>query len=479
MLTIAELKALKISSDGKTIINSDGEVARMNDGGSLYGRPRIRGGAVVVAFEFRYKFNGRGRAVSCGIWPDTSLPKIRGARDGFRLLTRQGHDPAEQSNTIRLEKALAESKKQESLREEQARVAADEAARKTINDLFTDWSETAQAKHDDGGAYVNSMFKNHIQTHLGEVCLPDVTVPMIRDRLKAIAKGKSNTGKDKNGKPLPKGGAVIANRLYAQLLMMFDFARRSGYMSMNPCESIKRTEYSGSDEISCDRHLSENEIRELLLTLPTSGLADYLQAAMKILLATGCRVGELSKATWANVDLEKAIWSIPVADQKQTHRTKKGKAKPHQVYLSDFAIDAFKCLPSHGKDFAHVFPAARGDRGHMDEKTISKAIRDRQRGNAGSKVKGRCKNDTALILSGGEWSAHDLRRTMATLAGELGTDGMVIEKMLNHAAPTKIWGTYQHQTMDEFQRRAWQLVGERLELLTRNDTEKVVPLRAA
>jgi integrase len=81
-------------------------------------------------------------------------------------------------------------------------------------------------------------------------------------------------------------------------------------------------------------------------------------------------------------------------------------------------------------------------------------------------------------LPGGRWTPHDLRRTGATLMGELGVHGDVIEKCLNHLEQSKIKRTYQRAIRQQEQADAWRLLGARLALLT-DDTSNVVPLRPA
>ena len=60
---------------------------------------------------------------------------------------------------------------------------------------------------------------------------------------------------------------------------------------------------------------------------------------------------------------------------------------------------------------------------------------------------------------------HDLRRTGATLMGDLGVSSDVIERVLNHADENKIRRTYQRQLLLTQKKAAWQLLGELLDTL--------------
>jgi len=81
-------------------------------------------------------------------------------------------------------------------------------------------------------------------------------------------------------------------------------------------------------------------------------------------------------------------------------------------------------------------------------------------------MKNRSKATGALLLTGGAWTPHDLRRTGATMMGTLGVRPDIIEKCLNHVEQNKLIRVYQRQEMTPEQRDAWRLLGDRLEILT-------------
>jgi integrase len=96
------------------------------------------------------------------------------------------------------------------------------------------------------------------------------------------------------------------------------------------------------------------------------------------------------------------------------------------------------------------------------EKSITKQLISRQ---TDIPLSNRSKDSQALVLAGGKWTSHDLRRTGATMMGELGIPPDVIEKCLNHTEANKIKRIYQRQKLDAEQRHAWGVLGERLNLL--------------
>ena len=182
-------------------------------------------------------------------------------------------------------------------------------------------------------------------------------------------------------------------------------------------------------------------------------------------------------ARWEHVDLDRRIWTLP--------ETKNGKR--HEIWLSDFALRQLERLKEVTGLTPWLFPAARAKKDRPDfadpvcEKTVTKQVGDRQR--PGSEpMSGRSKHVDALVLVGGKWTPHDLRRTGATMMAELGALPDVVEKCLNHTEEKKVKRIYQRAQYEGPMRDAWRLLGERLELLQRRasgEADNVVTLKLA
>ena len=213
-----------------------------------------------------------------------------------------------------------------------------------------------------------------------------------------------------------------------------------------------------------DRTLSDLEIRALARQLPEANLLKSTECAIWIALSTMCRIGELSKAKFSDLNFELNTWTIPKENSKN------GKA--HTVYLSDFAIKQFKGLIDLANNNTWLFPN-RDNSDHVSEKSISIQIRGRQSENV---LSNRSKDNQALVMTGGKWTPHDLRRTGATLMGDWGIAPDVVEKCLNHTEENKVKRIYQRQKLEAEQAQAWQLLGDRLNLLVNTDSSNVVLL---
>ncbi|MDV3241789.1 MAG: hypothetical protein LOY00_08445 [Methylocaldum sp.] len=108
------------------------------------------------------------------------------------------------------------------------------------------------------------------------------------------------------------------------------------------------------------------------------------------------------------------------------------------------------------------------------KKSITKQVGDRQRTEA---LKNRSKLTGALLLSGGPWTPHDLRRTCTTLMEELGVLPDMAHLCTYHLEQDRIKRTYNRSKQQAAQAEAWRLLGERLGLLTRDDADNIVTLR--
>ena len=257
-------------------------------------------------------------------------------------------------------------------------------------------------------------------------------------------------------KVVARGARVMANHLFSSLRQFYNYAAAREWVEANPLAGLSKDKIGGREQTR-ERHLSQNEIIELKNALPQANLLHTTERAIWIMLATCCRVGELSKAKWQDVNFDQEKWLIPAGNSKN--------AKDHTIYLSDFAKQQFQDLKSLTGVSDWCFPSRDGNN-YICLKSISKQIRDRTRE---APLSNRTKATETLILSGGPWTPHDLRRTGATLMGELGVMGEVIERCLNHMEQNKLKRIYQRHEFKSEQFDAWSRLGDRLALLLSTD----------
>jgi integrase len=68
----------------------------------------------------------------------------------------------------------------------------------------------------------------------------------------------------------------------------------------------------------------------------------------------------------------------------------------------------------------------------------------------------------SLALSGGRWTAHDLRRTAATIMARLGVSNDVIDECLNHIIQSRVSRVYIRDRREVDQARAFDALGAKL-----------------
>jgi hypothetical protein len=110
-----------------------------------------------------------------------------------------------------------------------------------------------------------------------------------------------------------------------------------------------------------------------------------------------------------------------------------------------------------------VLPNSTGT-GAVDIKSFGKQLADRQRPPE-KRLKRRGKDTMSLCLPAGKWTAHDLRRTSATLMAQLGISGDVIDECLNHVIESRVRRTYIRDRRPADQAHAFDALGEKLAAL--------------
>ena len=455
--TVAELKALTPASRGNLLADGDGLVGEVRVSGS---------GSVAVHFRYAFKWGGKRTWHYCGTWPTTTLEQIRGIRDQARVGLKAGLNPNAAREARRIE-----------AQEHVQRTIDGEAQRRTENAMFRDLYDTwlrDGVLRKDGNAELKRSFEKDLLPAIGRKPLRAVNEHDLRDALRKIVQ---------------RGASRVAVRLFRDTTQMFAWAeKRQPWRRLlqdgNPAalidlEAIVPADYDLNN--TRRRTLSRSEIAELNAIFERMD-AEYeaapdrrraprpLQAesriALWICLSTACRIGELLLAEWKHVDLDQATWFIPIENVKGT----RGRKQEHRVYLSRFALAQFKALHALNGKTPWCFPSRDGKL-HLDLKTITKQVRDRQQQFKDSVKLKRRRHDDSLVLSGGrsgEWTPHDLRRTAATMMQALGVSPEVIDRCQNHVlAGSKVRRHYLTHKYSAETREAWRKLGGEIESILR------------
>jgi integrase len=350
---------------------------------------------------------------------------------------------------------------------EQAAKIAEETANASFRTLFETWLAEGVSRADDN-AELRRTFEKDILPILGEIPAREISDTHLLHALRKVGR--------------ERGRGRTAERMLSETRQMFRWAiKRRPWRSIleqgNPAElvEVKQVVPKGYSPGIVERTLSPDEIRELKHVfkemqaeydaaddkrVAVRPLRKESQLALWICLSTACRIGELLKARWKNVDLKRATWFIPGEDTK----TK----VDWLVYLSDFALAQFKALHALTGKTDFCFPA-RNPEQHVGVKSVSKQVGDRQIRFKQRKTLSHRRNDNALVLDNGkhgEWTPHDLRRTAATIMQASGISPDVIDRCQNHVIPGKKVRRHYllHDYADE-KRYAWNVLGTHLEAI--------------
>jgi integrase len=249
---------------------------------------------------------------------------------------------------------------------------------------------------------------------------------------------------------------------------MFNWLVERDVLAANPCAGLK----APTAETSRDRVLSDDEIKQVWKASEAIGWP--FGPFVKLLLLLGQRREEVAAMRWSEVDIDKALWTIPAS------RAKNGVA--HEVPLSAPAVAILKKLPKvKGEKGAVTYVlSTTGDtsisgyaraKDRVDEE-ILKAMR---------KAAAEAGKDPDKVEGPDRWTLHDLRRTLASGMAKLGTNLPVIERILNHVSGSfgGIVGVYQRHSFSDEKRAALETWGRFVErLVSDKPVQNVVPIRS-
>jgi integrase len=240
---------------------------------------------------------------------------------------------------------------------------------------------------------------------------------------------------------------VRANRVVEVVRKAFNLAIRWGWRADNPASGVHRNR-----EERRARYLAPTEIlrlSEALAAHPERTSAN----AIRLLLLTGARRGEVLSARWDMLDLEAGVWVKPSAHTKQR--------KEHRVPLSAPAVQLLREMQARASS-CYVFASADG-RPLTDVKrtwlSVCRAagLAELVEQRTGDSRPARSRRNRA----GSHWRAtarlHDLRHTYASILASEGLSLPIIGALLGHTQP-QTTARYAH-LLDDPLRAATERVG--------------------
>jgi|TARA_R100000049_G_C1954972_1_gene107584 integrase len=279
------------------------------------------------SWVYRFMLNGKSRDIGLGAAGQggMSLANARDEAAALRLRVKAGIDPLEERD-----------------REAADALAAAQAA-KVAGITFRDVAAAYIAANEDSwrNSKHRQQWRNTLDTYvypvIGDMPVADIETAHVLTILEPIWKGKAET----------------ASRIRGRIETVLDNAKARGYrQGENPARwrghlsqilpARTRLSRGHHKALACD------EIPAFVRALHNREAVAAL--ALEFVILTAARSGEVIGGTWAEVDLAKAVWTIPAERMKA--------AKEHRVPLSPRAVEILESLQPLDSDW--LFPGAAG-----------------------------------------------------------------------------------------------------------------------
>ena len=319
-LTVAKIKCLQ-------------KPGRYADGGTLY---------LVVApggskhFVQRVTIARKRADIGLGGWPVVTLQAARDAALDNRRMVRDGLDP-------RIERRKA---KAEALRAAAIPTFA-EAVTDTYEAMRPDWKSEAHAQ-----GWLRSL-EVHAFPILGRLRVDSIATADVLNVLNPIWNTKQET----------------ARRVRSRIRTVFARCMTQGHVRRNVAGEALDGGLTKPRKVKRHfRALPFENVAEALDTIAASRACDAAKLALRFVILTTSRTGEVLGATWDEIDLDTKTWTIP------GERMKAGRE--HLVPLSSAALKVLHTvMPLSGGD-GIVFPSPRKPGSPLSNMALTKLLRD-------------------------------------------------------------------------------------------------------
>jgi len=321
-------------------------------------------------WRLKYRFDGKEKRLSLGVYPDVGLKDARDRRDASRKLLSDGVDPSENR------------KAQKATRQDRAANSFEVVAREWYEKHASNWVE-------HHGDRIIRRFERDIFPWIGGKAIADVTAPELLAVVRRIES---------------RGALETAHRALGNCGQVFRYAVATGRATRDPSGDLH-----GALPPAKGEHFAAvtepKQAAELLRALDGYQGTFTVACALRLAPFVFVRPGELRKAEWADIDLDAAEWRYTV--------TKTDTA--HIVPLASQAVAILRELHALTGSGRYVFPGARTSGRPMSDNAILAAMR-------------------RMGITKDQMSGHGFRAMARTILDEvLGVRPDLIEHQLAHA----------------------------------------------
>lgn len=359
-LTISQIRKLKAPASGYSEYSAN----------SVPGL-RIRVAASGIrSWVFRYKSAGKNNIITLGRVDALSITEAEMAAKTYRAQIALGCDPAQERREAKQQVAEAHSREDE------------------LNPVFRAFADDFMERY----SKKRKRSWQRDEYHLNRYILPVLGNLRIQSIVRRDIVRVLNRMRDDNGI------TTTSNRVRSLLHKMFNWGISQALIENNPVTHTERLK-----EKSRERVLSDDEIR--LLWESTDG--DLIGYALRLVLLSGQRPGEVASLQWA--DIVDGVWTLTKTKNGRVHKVPVSKGM--QAVLDDML--GLQGGKYSGRGF--VFPGR--SRGHIQPTALAHTM---------ARIAWVCTGDA------NKPHPHDLRRTCASTVSKLGHPRITITKLLNH-----------------------------------------------
>lgn len=254
---------------------------RMFDGGGLYLEVSPKGGKW---WRLKYRFDGKEKRLSLGVYPEVGLKVARGRRDESRRLLADGVDPGVNRKAIN-----------------SARI---DRAANSFEVVGREW----YAKYAPGWAVSHSsrilrVFERDIFPWIGARPIADLAASEVLTVLRRIES---------------RGALETAHRALGNCSQVFRYGVATGRCQRDPCGDLR-----GALPPSKGNHFAAttepHRLAEILRALDGYEGTFPVRCALRLAPMVFVRPGELRQAEWEEVDLDAAEWRYTVTKTETPH----------------------------------------------------------------------------------------------------------------------------------------------------------------
>lgn len=351
-------------------------------------------------WRLKYRFDGKEKRLSLGVYPDVSLKDARERRDEARKLLTNGIDPSENR------------KAQKSARADRAANSFEAAAREWFAKYSPTWATTHASK-------IIQRLEKDVFPWLGGKPIAEITSPELLKVLRRIEN---------------RGALDTAHRAHQNCGQIFRYGIATGRCDRDPASDLR-----GALAPAKHEHFASitepAAVGELLRAIDGFRGTLVVQGALKLAPLFFVRPGELRQAEWDQFDFEKREWRYFVTKTKSEHL----------VPLAKQAVAILQELQPLTGGGKFVFPG-RDPKKPMSDAALNAALR-------------RMGYDTKTEITG-----HGFRAMARTiLHQELGVKPEVIEHQLAHRVPDALGTAYNRTKFLKERRTMMQLWADYLD----------------